>query len=72
MGQFIDNLKRLHTKISTYVALLASAAAAFWLQLTPEDQQAILASFPALKLIGPAVSFVAFVVARGIPQLPKA
>lgn len=68
---FTQNLKRIHTYFSTWVAFLATCAAAYWLQLTPADQQAILDAFPALKLVAPAVGFVAFVIARGLPQIPK-
>lgn len=70
MNDFKNNLKRMHRYFSTWVAFLAAAAAAYWLQLTPGDQQAVLEAFPALKLLGPAVGFVAFVIARGVPQLP--
>ena len=68
---FRANLKRMHTYLSTWVAFLASAAAAYWLQLAPADQAAILDAFPALRLVAPALGFAAFVVARGIPQIPK-
>jgi len=68
---FLSNLLRLHTYFSTWVAFLASAAAAYWLQLAPADQQAILAAYPALKLAAPVLGFIAFAVARGLPQPPK-
>lgn len=68
---FASNLRRMPTYFSTWVAFLASAAAAYWLQLAPDDQQAILAAFPAMKLAAPVLGFIAFAVARGIPQPPK-
>lgn len=71
MEDFIAELKRIPKYFSTWVAFLASAAAAYWLQLSPDDQQAILSAVPALKLVGPAIGFAAFVVARGLPQAPK-
>lgn len=72
MDQFLTNLNRMHRYFSTWVAFLATAAAAYWLQMSPAEQQAILDAFPALKLLGPAIGFTAFVIARGIPQFPPA
>lgn len=69
---FGANVRRLPAYFSTWVAFIGSAAAAYWLQLTPADQQAVLDAFPALKLVAPAIGFAAFCIARGIPQFPAA
>lgn len=60
-------LKELHTFHSTYVMYFLSGLLAYWLQLSPEDQQAVFAVFPALKIIAPAIGLVSFMVARGLP-----
>jgi hypothetical protein len=64
-------LKQLFTYYSTYVAFFSASAAAYWLQLDRATQDSILAMWPSLKFIGPAVGFVSFLVARGLPQAPK-
>ena len=69
---FSANLRRMHRYFSTWIAFLGSAAAAYWLQLSPADQAAILDAFPALRLAAPGVGFLAFIVARGVPQFPAA
>ncbi|MEO8296329.1 MAG: hypothetical protein ABI574_00835 [Burkholderiales bacterium] len=71
MKEFLAELRLMHKYLSTWVAFLASAAAAYWLQLSADDQQAFLAAFPLLKVVGPAAGFAAFVIARGWPQIPK-
>jgi hypothetical protein len=64
-------LKMLFTRYSTYVVFFASGAAAYWLQLPIADQQAVLEAYPLLKIAGPAIGFLTFMVARGLPQGPK-
>ena len=71
MDDFKATLKRMHKLASTWVVFIASALAAFWLQMSPDDQAVLLDVFPALKLIAPGIGFAAFVVARGWPQSPK-
>lgn len=60
-------LKELHTFHSTYVMYFLSGLLAYWLQLSPEDQAAVFAVFPALKVVAPFLGLVAFMVARGLP-----
>lgn len=71
MDEFKTTLKRMHKLASTWVVFLASAMAAFWLQMSPDDQALLIEAFPALKLLAPGIGFAAFVVARGWPQPPK-
>lgn len=67
---FADHLRLMPRYFSTWVVFLISSAAAYWLQMSPDDQQAVLEALPALRLVAPALGFVAFVIARGIPQFP--
>lgn len=69
--EFKAELKRLHTYLSTWVAFIASAAAAYWLQLSPAEQGQILDAIPHGRILAPALAFAAFCVARGLPQGPK-
>lgn len=71
MKTFKSNLAALWKHLSTHVALIASCAAAYWLQMSPDEQREVLALFPALKWLGPLIAFVAFVLAKGVPQPPK-
>lgn len=68
MPSFKDNLSQLYRHYSTYVAFFASSAAAYWLQLSAEEQVALLSVAPALKFLAPIASFGAFLIARGLPQ----
>lgn len=68
MSTFAKNFARLYRHYSTYVALFASGAAAYWLQLSAAEQAALLNLVPALKVLAPVASFAAFLVARGMPQ----
>lgn len=72
MQSFKDNFFKLYRHYSTYVAFFASGAAAYWLQMSLEEQTALLSAAPALKVLAPIVSFGAFLVARGVPQQPEA
>lgn len=68
MTDFKQNIRSLYRHYSTYVAFIASSAAGYWLHLDPAAQDALLGSYPSLKLVAPTVSFVAFMIARGLPQ----
>lgn len=70
MSKFFSKLKQLHTFYSTYVTYLLMGIAAWWLQLPLDQQQSIMESLPWLKVLGPAVGLVMFMVARGWPQPP--
>ena len=69
--EFKAELKRVHTYWSTRVAFIASTLAAFWLQLPPESQSAIMDAIPFGRVIIPVVVFGAFYVARATPQAPR-
>jgi hypothetical protein len=60
--------QELLTRYSTWVVALLCSAAAYWLQLTPGEQQALLASYPWLAKAAPAAGFVTFLAARGVKQ----
>lgn len=70
MSALFAKLKLLHTFYSTYVTYLLMGIAAYWLQLSPDQQQSILASIPWLSWAGPLVGMVMFLIARGLPQKP--
>lgn len=67
-----ENIAKLFTYYSTWVALICSFVAGYWMQLTPEAQAEILAQWPVLKHYGPILAFVAFAAARvkaqGVPM----
>lgn len=66
-----ENIAKLFTYYSTWVAALASFVAGYWLQLAPEEQAQILAQWPMLKHYAPIFAFLAFAAARvkaqGVP-----
>lgn len=66
-----ENIAKLFTYYSTWVAALASFVAGYWLQLAPEEQARILAQWPLLKHYAPILAFVAFAAARVKAQQPK-
>lgn len=68
MGQMKDNVRLLSKAHSTKVALVVSALIAYWLQLPPAEQQALLAAYPWLKHVAPLAALGAFVVSRVWPQ----
>lgn len=68
---FADALKALPTFASTWVAAIASMAAAYWLQMAPDAQHALTQLLPGVTIGGPLAGFVVFAVARGLPQAPK-
>ena len=72
MKEFQANIGKLYTQYSFYVVFFISGVIAYWLQMAVEEQAAVLAAFPSLKLVAPFSGFVAFMIARGVPQAPKA
>ncbi len=69
---FTENLKTIHTKFSTIVAGLGATAVLAWSQMPASMQTDLFVAFPKLKAIAPVAWFAAFVIARAIPQTPKA
>ncbi len=65
---FRRELRGLWRLYSTWVVLIVSAAAEWWLMLPVAEQAKILAEWPNLKHLPPIVGFVAFAVARAKPQ----
>lgn len=67
-----QNLKNLPRMLSFYIVAIVSALAAYWLQLSPEDQVALQTQFPILIKLAPLAAAIAFVLARVKPQdLPQ-
>jgi hypothetical protein len=65
------DLKTLSTRYTTWVVLIVSALAAYWLQLPAAEQAALIEAYPWLKHVAPLAAVVSFLVARVIPQGPK-
>lgn len=65
---FLSNIKALYRQYSFYVVGFISGCFAYWLRLPLEQQAAILEAVPVLKLAAPASGFIAFMIARGVPQ----
>jgi hypothetical protein len=63
-----DTMTTIIKSYSTYVVTVISAVIAYWLQLSPEEQAALIATYPALKVLAPLFGWIAFVIARVIPQ----
>lgn len=67
-SEFRKNFKSLHKMLSAWVVGIASLAAAYWLQLSPEDQQALLAEYPKMIKAAPFFTMAAWMWARSKPQ----
>ena len=63
-----ENLANLLKFNSTRVVLIITALAAYWLQLSPAEQAAYMASYPWLKHAAPLIALASFVWARVTPQ----
>ena len=63
-----ENIANSLKMYSVWVAGIVSVVAGYWLQLPVEQQQQILAQWPALKYYSPMLAFVAFFAARVISQ----
>jgi hypothetical protein len=68
MATTAENIANSLKLYSVWVAGLISVAAGYWMQLPVEQQQQILAQWPALKYYSPILAFVAFYAARVISQ----
>jgi len=66
--QTIENLANVLKFNSTRVVLIITALAAYWLQLSPAEQAAYMASYPWLKHAAPLIALASFVWARVTPQ----
>lgn len=64
-------IKTLMTRASTITVTALMAIVAYWMQLAPAEQAALIASYPWLKVVTPLFGWVAFVVARMWPQAPQ-
>ena len=49
---------------TVYFTAFCSLALAYWLQMSPEDQAAVFAVLPALKLVAPFAGFVGFMMLK--------
>ena len=68
MATTAENIAGSFKMYSVWVAGLISVAAGYWIQLPVEQQQQILAQWPALKYYSPIFAFAAFYAARVVSQ----
>jgi hypothetical protein len=68
MATTAENIAGSFKMYSVWVAGLISLAAGYWIQLPVEQQQQILAQWPALKYYSPIFAFAAFYAARVVSQ----
>lgn len=68
MATTAENIAGSFKMYSVWVAGLISVAAGYWIQLPVEQQQQILAQWPALKYYSPILAFAAFYAARVVSQ----
>ena len=68
MATTAENIANSLKMYSVWVAGLISVAAGYWIQLPVEQQQQILAQWPALKYYSPIFAFAAFYAARVVSQ----
>src|SRR5690606_32827016 len=68
MATTAENIAGSFKMYSVWVAGLISVAAGYWIQLPVEQQQQILAQWPALKYYSPIFAFAAFYAARVVAQ----
>jgi len=68
MATTAENIAGSLKMYSVWVAGLISVAAGYWIQLPVEQQQQILAQWPALKYYSPIFAFAAFYAARVVSQ----
>lgn len=58
------NVAKSIKMLSVWVALIICGLVKYWLDLTPEAQQELLAQWPAIKNYGPQIAFVVWYAAR--------
>ena len=68
MATTAENIANSLEMYSVWVAGLISVAAGYWIQLPVEQQQQILAQWPALRYYSPIFAFAAFYAARVVSQ----
>ncbi len=68
MATTAENIAGSFKMYSVWVAGLISVAAGYWIQLPVEQQQQILAQWPALKYYAPIISFAVWYAARVVSQ----
>lgn len=68
MATTAENIAGSFKMYSVWVAGLISVAAGYWIQIPVEQQQQILAQWPALKYYSPIFAFAAFYAARVVSQ----
>ena len=67
-GKVRRNAEIMIKSASSYVVLIAGAAAAYWLAHTPSEQAAFLLAHPVLAPLAPYAAILAFVLAKIAPQ----
>lgn len=67
-AEFWFNIRTMPKMLSAWVTAVVSLAAAYWLQLSPADQQALISEYPILIKASPVISMLAWMYARAKPQ----
>jgi len=65
---FRKNLKSMYKMASFWVVTVASLAAMYWLQLSKEEQNALLENYPILAKSAPLITMAAWIYFRARPQ----
>lgn len=65
--QLKANLAASPTNYSTYAIVIFFGIATYWMQMSPADQAALIASYPWLKHAAPLAGLVTY-IARILPQ----
>lgn len=68
MSDLKTNVKKLPTNYSTWVVALLMGVVAYWMQLPPAEQQALMTAYPWLKHAAPLFGLLAFIGSRILPQ----
>lgn len=67
-NEFKANLLSVYKMLSFWVVAIATGLASYWLQMSPEDRQALLDTYPVLSKLAPVITMFAWVYARAKPQ----
>lgn len=63
-----ETLAKLVKSYSTYVVMALMGAATYWLQLSADERNVLLTTYPILSKLVPLAGFVVFLAARAAPQ----
>jgi hypothetical protein len=63
-----DQLPLTLQKFSTWVVFICCSAVWYWMGLPADQQQELMAAYPWLRHVAPAVGFFSYVLAKAKPQ----